>query len=163
MTPTAADLADYRAGRLPLDRFEAVDAWLAAQSPEEQARLLSDDTETQEMAALDLPSSAPAPAFVPDAGGTARYRITGRLGSGGMGVVELAHDHVLGREVALKRCRARRVDESVGSHATRLRAFRREAAITAQLEHPGIVPVHDVGVSILSEPAFIMKRLDGDS
>ena len=163
MTPTPDDLIAYRAGRLPLERFEAVDAWLAAQSPEEQARLLSDDTATQEMATLDLPSSAPAPAFVPDAGGTARYRITGRLGSGGMGVVELAHDHVLGREVALKRCRARRVDESVGSHATRLRAFRREAAITAQLEHPGIVPVHDVGVSILGEPAFIMKRLDGDS
>ncbi len=161
--PSADDLAAYRAGRLPLDRFEAVDAWLAAQSPEEQARLLSDGNATQAMAAIDLPSSAPAPAFVPDAGGTARYRITGRLGSGGMGVVELAHDHVLGREVALKRCRARRVDESVGSHATRLRAFRREAAITAQLEHPGIVPVHDVGVSILGEPAFIMKRLDGDS
>lgn len=161
--PSAADLVAYRAGRLPLERFEAVDAWLAAQSPEEQARLLADGNATQTLAAIDLPSSAPAPAFVADAGGTARYRITGRLGSGGMGVVELAHDHVLGREVALKRCRARRVDESVGSHATRLRAFRREAAITAQLEHPGIVPVHDVGVSILGEPAFIMKRLDGDS
>lgn len=161
--PNPDDLAAYRAGRLPLDRFEAVDAWIAAQTPDEQARLLADGNTTQEMAALDLPSSAPAPAFVPDAGGTARYRITGRLGSGGMGVVELAHDHVLGREVALKRCRARRVEESVGSHATRLRAFRREAAITAQLEHPGIVPVHDVGVSILGEPAFIMKRLDGDS
>ena len=80
-----------------------------------------------------------------------------------MGVVELAHDHVLGREVALKRCRSRRLDESVASHAARLRAFRREAAITAQLEHPGIVPVHDVGVAALGEPAFVMKRLDGES
>jgi len=161
--PSAEDLAAYRAGRLPLERFETIDAWIAAQSPEEQARLLADETATQEMAAIDLPSSAPSPAFVPDASSAVRYRITGRLGSGGMGVVELAHDHVLGREVALKRCRARRVDESVASHATRLRAFRREAAITAQLEHPGIVPVHDVGVSLLGEPAFIMKRLDGDS
>ena len=161
--PSVDDLAAYRAGRLPLERFEAVDAWLAAQTPDEQARLLADGEPTQAMAAIALPSSAPAPAFVPDAGGTARYRITGRLGAGGMGVVELAHDHVLGREVALKRCRARRLEETVGSHATRLRAFRREAAITAQLEHPGIVPVHDVGVSILGEPAFIMKRLDGDS
>jgi tRNA A-37 threonylcarbamoyl transferase component Bud32 len=161
--PSATDLAAYRAGRLPLDRFEAVDAWIAAQSPEEQARLLSDEVPTEPMGALDVTMSGPAPAFVPDAGGTARYRITGRLGAGGMGVVELAHDQVLGREVALKRCRARRVDESVASHATRLRAFRREAAITAQLEHPGIVPVHDVGVSLLSEPAFVMKRLDGDS
>ncbi|HEX3133433.1 MAG TPA: serine/threonine-protein kinase [Planctomycetota bacterium] len=161
--PSAGDLAAYRAGRLDLARFEAVDAWIAAQSPEEQARLLSDETVTQEMAAIDLPSSAPAPAFVPDAGGAARYRITGRLGAGGMGVVELAHDQVLGREVALKRCRARRVDESVASHAARLRAFRREAAMTAQLEHPGIVPVHNIKLSLLGEPAFVMKRLDGDS
>jgi tRNA A-37 threonylcarbamoyl transferase component Bud32 len=161
--PSADDLAAYRAGRLDLARFEAVDAWIAAQSPDEQARLLSDESVTQEMAAIDLPSSAHAPAFVPDAGGAPRYRITGRLGAGGMGVVELARDQVLGREVALKRCRARRVDESVASHAARLRAFRREAAITAQLEHPGIVPVHDVGLSFLGEPAFVMKRLDGDS
>jgi tRNA A-37 threonylcarbamoyl transferase component Bud32 len=162
-TPSAADLAAYRAGRLPLDRFEAVDAWIAAQPADEQARLLSDEPPTEPMGALDLPAGGRAPAFVPDAGGQERYRITGRLGAGGMGVVELAHDNVLGREVALKRCRARRVEESVASHATRLRAFRREAAITAQLEHPGIVPVHDVGISILGEPAFIMKRIDGES
>ncbi len=161
MTPSPEDLAAYRAGRLDLAKFEALDAWIAAQSPEEQARLLGEDLPTK--SSIELSAVGQTPAFVPDAGGVGRYRITGRLGSGGMGVVELAHDHVLGREVALKRCRSRRLDESVASHAARLRAFRREAAITAQLEHPGIVPVHDVGVAALGEPAFVMKRLDGES
>ena len=161
MTPSPEDLAAYRAGRLDLAKFEALDAWIAAQSPEEQARLLGEDLPTK--SSIELTAVGQTPAFVPDAGGVGRYRITGRLGSGGMGVVELAHDHVLGREVALKRCRSRRLDESVASHAARLRAFRREAAITAQLEHPGIVPVHDVGVAALGEPAFVMKRLDGES
>lgn len=161
MTPSPEDLAAYRAGRLDLAKFEALDAWIAAQSPEEQARLLGDAVPTK--STIELTIVGQAAAFVPDVGGVGRYRITGRLGSGGMGVVELAHDHVLGREVALKRCRSRRLDESVASHAARLRAFRREAAITAQLEHPGIVPVHDVGVAALGEPAFVMKRLDGES
>ena len=161
MIPAPEDLAAYRAGRLDLAKFEALDAWIAAQSPEEQARLLGEDLPTK--SSIELSAVGQTPAFVPDAGGVGRYRITGRLGSGGMGVVELAHDHVLGREVALKRCRSRRLDESVASHAARLRAFRREAAITAQLEHPGIVPVHDVGVAALGEPAFVMKRLDGES
>ena len=161
MIPAPEDLAAYRAGRLELAKFEALDAWIAAQSPEEQARLLGEDLPTK--SSIELSAVGQTPAFVPDAGGVGRYRITGRLGSGGMDVVELAHDHVLGREVALKRCRSRRLDESVASHAARLRAFRREAAITAQLEHPGIVPVHDVGVAALGEPAFVMKRLDGES
>ncbi len=163
MIPSPEDLAAYRAGRLDLAKFEALDAWIAAQSPEEQARLLGEDLVAPTKTTIELPAVGHAPAFVTDIGGVGRYRITGRLGSGGMGVVELAHDHVLGREVALKRCRSRRLDESVASHAARLRAFRREAAITAQLEHPGIVPVHDVGVAALGEPAFVMKRLDGES
>ena len=163
MIPSAEDLAAYRAGRLELAKFEALDAWIAAQSPEEQARLLGEDLSTPTKTTIELAAVGQAPVFVPDVGSVGRYRITGRLGSGGMGVVELAHDDVLGREVALKRCRARRLDESVASHAERLRAFRREAAITAQLEHPAIVPVHDVGVAALGEPAFVMKRLDGES
>ncbi len=161
--PSSADLAAYRAGRLDLGRFEAIDAWIAAQSPEDQARLLEDEVDAPALNAIDIPIAGPAPTFVPEVGGAGRYRITGRLGAGGMGVVELATDQVLGREVALKRCRARRLEESVASHAARLRAFRREAAITAQLEHPGIVPVHDVGVAALGEPAFVMKRLDGEA
>jgi len=169
MTPTADDIKAYREGRLELSRFEAIDRWIAEQSADEQACLLGTE-ETTTTPTTYLTTSAtiieeatnPA-AFTPESLGPERYRIDRRLGAGGMGVVELAFDTVLGREVALKRCRSRRLDETVASYAVRLRTFRREAAITAQLEHPGIVPVHDVGVAALGEPAFVMKRLDGES
>ena len=83
MTPSPEDLAAYRAGRLDLAKFEALDAWIAAQSPEEQARLLGEDLPTK--SSIELSAVGQTPAFVPDVGGVGRYRITGRLGSGGMG------------------------------------------------------------------------------
>jgi serine/threonine protein kinase len=69
---------------------------------------------------------------------------------------------VLGREVVVKRCRPRRPDESVAAYARRVQLFKREAQLTAQLEHPGIVPVHDVGQGPHGEPSFTMKRLEGE-
>jgi tRNA A-37 threonylcarbamoyl transferase component Bud32 len=162
MTPSPDDLAAYRAGRLGLLRFEEVDRWLATQPPEEQARIL----EGSDAVAAAMPGMAPperlAGAFAADNPGPRRFRVGERLGAGGMGIVETARDEVLGREVALKRCRPRRPDESMASWAARLRAFKREAAITAQLEHPAIVPVHDVGTGPNGEPAFLMKRLEGE-
>jgi eukaryotic-like serine/threonine-protein kinase len=63
----------------------------------------------------------------PDLSGT-RYELIEEIGRGGMGVVYLAHDGMLGRNVALK------IVDSV-----------EEARTLASLEHPGIVPVHDEG------------------
>jgi eukaryotic-like serine/threonine-protein kinase len=69
-----------------------------------------------------------------------RERITlrGLHSSGGIGEVWRAFDEVLGREVALKRLRHDKAD----SDANRARFFR-EARLTGQLDHPGIVPVYD--------------------
>jgi serine/threonine protein kinase len=161
--PTAEDIDAYRRGSLPLERFEAVDKWLAQLSDDEQTRLLAEPSNTPTVAAAHFAPPPSDAVFTQETHGPHRYSIERRLGSGGMGVVELAHDHVLGRQVALKRCRARRLDESVASYAARLHTFRREAAITAQLEHPSIVPVHDVGIAMHGEPAFIMKLLEGES
>jgi serine/threonine protein kinase len=167
--PTPADLAAYRQGNLPLERFELVDKWLSQLSDDEQTRLLAEPSDNStagvraEVRADFIEQAQSDAVFTQEAHGPHRYRIERRLGAGGMGVVELAHDQVLGRNVALKRCRARRVEESVANYAARLRAFRREAAITAQLEHPSIVPVHDVGIAMHGEPAFIMKLLDGEA
>ena len=72
-----------------------------------------------------------------------RYRITGQLGAGGMGVVYLAEDTMLARRVALKTLRLESADPS--SHQELAERFVREARIVAQMEHPGIVSVYDFG------------------
>jgi hypothetical protein len=69
-----------------------------------------------------------------------RYELTRLHASGGIGRVWLARDRSLGRPVALKELRPERADDS--SLCSR---FLREAQITGQLEHPGIVPVYGVG------------------
>ncbi|MCA9638863.1 MAG: protein kinase, partial [Myxococcales bacterium] len=68
------------------------------------------------------------------------YRIVRRLGGGGMGVVYLARQLSLGRDVALKLIR---LDHA---HLPGVRErFRREVATIARLQHPGIVPVYGAG------------------
>ena len=73
-----------------------------------------------------------------------RYRITGKLGAGGMGVVYLAEDTVLGRRVALKTVRLLEGADP-NSKQDLTERFLREARIVAQMDHPGIVAVFDFG------------------
>ena len=86
-----------------------------------------------------------------------RYRLGQELGRGGMGAVYLAEDTVLRRSVALKVLR-----EPLATAAQRA-AFQAEALVTAQLEHPNIVPVHDAGVAADGQPWLVMKRVEGQS
>jgi serine/threonine-protein kinase len=90
----------------------------------------------------------------PDLAGT-KYRVLRRLGEGGMGEVWAAQDTELGREVALK-------ISAASDHAAELCArLRREAEVIARLEHPGIVPVHDVGVLPDDRVFYAMKLVRG--
>jgi serine/threonine protein kinase len=83
-----------------------------------------------------------------------RYELRGVLGRGGMGVVHLAFDRVLEREVALKLLeRPERADL--------LPRLEREARVLAQLEHPGIVPVYDAGLLPDGRRYYAMKRVQG--
>lgn len=84
-----------------------------------------------------------------------RYRLGEELDRGGMGVVYLAEDLTLGREVALKVLRDGLPD---ADGAARLE---REARILAGLEHPGIVPVHDAGTLPDGRSWYAMKRVRG--
>jgi eukaryotic-like serine/threonine-protein kinase len=90
----------------------------------------------------------------PDFSGT-RYRLLERVGSGGMGVVYLAEDEILGRRVALK---ILDLPDASGELAARLL---REAHILATLEHPGIVPVHDAGALPDGRVFYAMKFVEG--
>jgi serine/threonine protein kinase len=93
-------------------------------------------------------------ADVPDLTHT-RYEIVELLGHGGMGAVYLAQDRELDRLVALKV-----VGTAVTSPALVARLIR-EARILARLEHPSIVPVHDVGLLPDGRPFYTMKRVRG--
>jgi ABC-type transport system substrate-binding protein len=68
-----------------------------------------------------------------------RYQITGELGRGGMGVVYKALDPLLRREVAIKMIPPALLDEKAA------RRFEQEAQLVAQLDHPALLPIHDLG------------------
>ena len=79
------------------------------------------------------------------------------LGQGAMGAVELARDNDIRRTVAVKR-----VLPGTGSEAALLR-FADEVRIVGQLEHPGIVPVYDVGQDPGGDIYLVMKHLQGET
>jgi serine/threonine-protein kinase len=84
-----------------------------------------------------------------------RYTLGPILGRGGMGEVFSALDEQIGRPVAIKRLR---MNEPSPDALTR---FLREARIQGRLEHPAIVPVHELWKDDLGRPFFVMKQLTG--
>ena len=89
----------------------------------------------------------------PDLSGT-RYQLDGVAGTGGMGTVYVVRDTELGRRVALKVLDVQ--DPEVEAR------LRREAEVLARLEHPGIVPVHDVGRLGDGRGFYTMKLVQGE-
>jgi eukaryotic-like serine/threonine-protein kinase len=85
----------------------------------------------------------------------ARYHIVREFAQGGLGRILEVRDLRLGRVVALK--------ESLRDSEATYARFVREALITARLEHPGIVPIHDVGRWPSGEPFYSMKLVSGRS
>jgi len=90
----------------------------------------------------------------PDLSGT-RYRLIERVARGGMGVVYAAEDEKLERRVALK------VLDAPGTDGDLANRLIREARVLARLEHPGIVPVHDVGTLADGRVFYTMKFVEG--
>ncbi len=80
------------------------------------------------------------------------------IGVGGFGAVYAAEEPGLERKLALKVLRPRYRDSRA-----RIRAFIREARITAQIDHPNIVPVHRIGVFDDAGVYFSMKRIAGET
>ena len=87
-----------------------------------------------------------------------RYEIKSELGRGGFATVYLAYDPLFEREVAIK-CLPPELIHSDQQFRTR---FERESKIIAQLEHPAIVPVYDVGQEN-NQPYFVMRYMNGGS
>lgn len=149
-----------RGGVHPLDeyarRFPELEGWLG----EEYARLVVALHERTG------PSASPEPVVDVDEarllaelaarrsdGG--RYRRTAELGRGGTSSVFSVRDIELGRDLAMKVLRR--------EGRSSLRRFLREARITARLEHPGVLPVHELGLDAHGEPFFTMRLVRGAS
>ena len=95
-------------------------------------------------------ASAPTP--------SGRYIVEGEIGCGGVGVVFQGWDIQLKRAVAIKVLRAEyKVNQQM------VRRFLEEARITSRLQHPGIVPVHDLGTSPDNRPFFVMRLVYGQT
>jgi eukaryotic-like serine/threonine-protein kinase len=84
-----------------------------------------------------------------------RYRLGRRIGKGGMGEVMAARDEQVGRDVAIKRMRAAHPSDRA------IARFLREASVQGRLEHPAIVPVHEIGRDDDNLPFFVMKKVAG--
>ena len=120
-------------------------------------------TEVLERLGVDLPTDKipilPAETFELPAGSRlGRFEARREIGRGGMGRVVEAHDPQLRRPVALKV-----ILDSDDLGLQQLGRFVAEAQITSQLQHPNIVPVHEICVDADGQVFFVMKRVDGRS
>ena len=145
----AAQTAERRlAGLTDVD-----DVWRARAVDPADADITQD---VEPVADTDTPPSNLADAGTPALAvkSTDRYELRGVIGQGGLGRVVLAQDRELARPVAIKEL-LRQTPHGVAR-------FQREAMVTARLQHPGIVPVHDVGRWPNGAPYYAMKLVEGD-
>ena len=106
------------------------------------------EASTEEAGALTLEEMPGR--YVPDQGSTPTV-----VGQGGLGRVLVYRDRMLGRLIARK--------ELLPSAVSQRAAFLKEARVTAQLEHPNIVPVYEQGLTATGQPYYTMKWVRGQS
>jgi len=88
--------------------------------------------------------------------GRGNYQIMGEIAHGGMGTILKGHDTDLGRDVAFKV-----LDRALSESPEVVQRFVEEAQIGGQLQHPGIVPVYELGLMADKRPYFTMKLVKG--
>ncbi len=97
-----------------------------------------------------------------------KYHLKDELGRGASGRVVLAKDNHIGREIAVKELLKDRRPEYLrqkkpGYYINIMKRFLREARITGQLEHPSIIPVHEIGAKDDGTLYYTMRRIQGNT
>lgn len=113
-------------------------------------------------ASTEGPQGVVRPTGLPERTGV-RYEVRGEIARGGMGVIYRVQDQDLNRQLAMKVLQAS--EPGAGSRARpqadQLARFLEEAQVTAQLDHPGIVPVHELGIGEEGRVFFTMQLVKG--
>jgi serine/threonine-protein kinase len=139
----------------PLPPFASALRALGARLPAvPHVRLLDPEGRPVPPVSPDAPSEIPAS---PEGSGEfGRYEVSGEIARGGMGVILKGRDADLGRDIAVKV-----LLETHQGRTELLQRFVEEAQIGGQLQHPGIVPVYELGVFPDQRPYFTMKLVKG--
>ncbi len=104
----------------------------------------------------DHPTENAKPCYIPESIG--HSRLDGEIARGGMGIILKGRDTDLDRDIAIK------VLHAVHQHKPEIRRrFMQEARITAKLQHPGIVPIYELGQFPDSRPYFAMRLVNGQT
>ena len=115
-----------------------------------------DSRETVRGSVAEAPPARLGPLRLSEADVPRRFVDLGEIGRGGTSTIRRVQDQNLQREVAMKV-----LDPEMARHAVARKAFVEEAQITGQLDHPNIVPVHDIGVDADGTTFFTMKLVRG--
>jgi serine/threonine protein kinase len=108
------------------------------------------------MSMQDKKTAAPEPAEI-----AGRYQVIKKLGAGAFGTVYKAKDKILGRMLAIKTIRLEGLAAAGASLDEMLDRFKREAQVSAQLKHPNIVTIYDIGDSD-GMSYLAMEFIDGE-
>jgi serine/threonine-protein kinase len=141
------------------DKVE-IEAWAQGLTQRMEGYGAQERTWAKGEAAPTMTVRSPLPEGLEDGGEFASIeslRFQEVLARGGMGEIHVAAQPSIGRQVAVKRVLADRVDSGAR------RGLIAEARATGRLEHPNIVPVHELGVDGAGAPALVMRRVDGVS
>ncbi|MBL8862537.1 MAG: protein kinase [Planctomycetes bacterium] len=117
-------------------------------------KVLLPDSDSEHGASPFVDPGSSAAKLVPQ--GRGNYQLLGEIARGGMGVVLKGHDTDLGRDVAVKV-----LDPELAKRPEVVQRFVEEAQVGGQLQHPGIVPVYELGLMSDDRPYFTMKLIKG--
>ncbi len=153
MSDDTKDLHDTEAPARPAEAGHSVLEFVESRTGD-APRVTLRDEDSATMSSPVIDPSSEEKFSLPKGRGT--YNLMGEIARGGMGVILKGHDTDLGRDVAMKV-----LSKHLAERPEVVQRFVEEAQIGGQLQHPGIVPVYELGLMADERPYFTMKLVKG--